>query len=74
MSIDFLIGAIRASRDLHPNVSTELEEILHRSEPMEPEIRHGTTWCAVCGNHLKKIGKNVKDNYCGKCGQVVKWE
>lgn len=30
MTIDFLIGAIRASRDLHPQVKTELEEILHR--------------------------------------------
>ena len=30
MTKDFLIGAIRASRDLHPQVKTELEEILHR--------------------------------------------
>ena len=30
MTTDFLIGAIRASRDLHPQVKTELEEILHR--------------------------------------------
>ena len=29
MTIDFLIGAIRASQDLHPQVKTELEEILH---------------------------------------------
>ena len=28
MTIDFLIGAVRASRDLHPQVKTELEEIL----------------------------------------------
>ena len=28
MTTDFLIGAIRASRDLHPQVKTELEEIL----------------------------------------------
>ena len=33
MTIDFLIGAIRASRDLHPQVKTELEEILHQAEP-----------------------------------------
>ena len=30
MTIDFLIGAIRASRDLHPLVKTELEEILNQ--------------------------------------------
>ena len=29
MTNDFLIGAIRASRDLHPQVKTELEEILY---------------------------------------------
>ena len=33
MTTDFLIGAIRASRDLHPQVKTELEEILYRMEP-----------------------------------------
>ena len=30
MTTDFLIGAIRASNDLHPQVKTELEEILCR--------------------------------------------
>lgn len=35
MSIDFLIGAIRASRDLHPLVKTELEEILRAVESEE---------------------------------------
>ena len=33
MTNDFLIGAIRASMDLHPQVKTELEEILHNAEP-----------------------------------------
>lgn len=35
MTIDFLIGAIRASRDLHPQVKTELEEILRAVESEE---------------------------------------
>ena len=35
MTIDFLIGAIRASRDLHPQVKTELEEILRAFENEE---------------------------------------
>ena len=35
MTIDFLIGAIRASRDLHPLVKTELEEILRAVESEE---------------------------------------
>ena len=32
MTTDFLIGAIRASRDLHPQVKTELEDILYAVE------------------------------------------
>ena len=35
MTTDFLIGAIRASRDLHPQVKTELEEILNGLEPKQ---------------------------------------
>ena len=34
MTVDFLIGAIRASRDLHPQVKTELEERLYRGADM----------------------------------------
>lgn len=32
MTTDFLIGAIRASRDLHPLVKTVLEDILRKAE------------------------------------------
>ena len=34
MTTDFLIGAIRASRDLHPQVKTELEERLYLGADM----------------------------------------
>lgn len=37
MTIDFLIGAIRASRDLHPQVKTELEEILWNVDDRKEE-------------------------------------
>lgn len=76
MNADFLIGAIRASQDLPPEVSAELERILRRNEPMQPIIEHGTEWCAVCRNHIEKIGVNPRDrdNFCGRCGQAVKWE
>ena len=37
MTNDFLIGAIRASRDLHPQVKTELEEILAEPRVMTLE-------------------------------------
>lgn len=73
MTNDFLIGAIRASRDLHPLVKTELEEILAKMEPMEPITEHGTQWCAKCKRHLRRIGLNALDNYCGRCGQAVDW-
>lgn len=75
MTVDFLIGAIRASQDLHPQVKTELEEILHRSEPVEsypnetlamlgwPDIHN----CGACGHQLRTFSK-----FCDACGQAVK--
>lgn len=60
MTNDFLIGAIRASRDLHPQVKTELEEILNQypvvmtlDEVKDADFAHvefqGVIWenCAV---------------------------
>jgi len=38
ISADFLIGAVRASNDLHPVVKTELEEILRKEEWKQEEI------------------------------------
>ena len=49
MTSDFLIGAIRASRDLHPLVKTELEEVLHRADIL-PKVRKGLECCAACTN------------------------
>ena len=49
MTIDFLIGAIRASRDLHPQVQTELEEILNGSERLN-RVRKGLECCSACTN------------------------
>ena len=71
MTIDFLIGAIRASRDLHPNVKTELEEILHRrgpwiiSEEAAMEALKGAGWvecdynCVPFAMVKHKIGGGV---------------
>lgn len=75
MTIDFLIGAVRASEDLHPNVKTELEEILNRAEPVEPVpnetlIRlgwEGAKNCGACGNQLRLTSK-----FCDRCGRAVK--
>ena len=74
MTIDFLIGAIRASRDLHPNVKTELEEILFSQEPVKPEREasgSGLTWWNVCGSCRTAINPN--DKYCHECGKPVDW-
>ena len=48
--------------------------IMDRMTPVPPKVKNGTTFCKKCGNHLKKIGLNVRDNFCGKCGQAVMWE
>ena len=74
MTIDFLIGAIRASRDLHPQVKTELEEILNRAEPVEPvpnRTLRKLGWddamnCGACGWHLRTFAK-----FCDSCGKPV---
>ena len=72
MTIDFLIGAVRASRDLHPLVKTELEEILHRNEPVKPIRVRDCVYCGYCEDELFE-GNAIKDNYCQKCGKPVDW-
>ena len=72
MTIDFLIGAIRASRDLHPQVKTELEESLYGKEPIE--IGYGTDVpypyrCGRCKCHIRK-----GQRYCDMCGGAVRWD
>ena len=71
MTADFLIGAIRASRDLHPRVTTELEEILNKAEPMDPQRSklngEGRLFCGKCGSLIPRWGR-----YCSECGQAVK--
>ena len=67
MTNDFLIGAIRASRDLHPQVKTELEEILHRAEPVEPIDRENV----IKGLQIERecVSRDC-DRDCGKCDLV----
>ena len=75
MSIDFLVGAIRASRDLHPQVKTELEEILNGTEQVKPiakepvEITARYGYDCECGAPLLE-----GQPHCGECGRLVKWE
>lgn len=75
MTIDFLIGAVRAS-DLHPLVKTELEEILNRQEPVKPintrrtiPITIGLKYECICGAPLLE-----GQPFCSKCGKAMKWE
>ena len=76
MTIDFLIGAIRASRDLHPQVKTELEEILYRAEPVEPKeigfkipVTIGWSYECECEAPVLK-----EQPYCMNCGRRIAWE
>ena len=49
MSIDFMIGALRASRDIPPTVMCEIEEILRKHEPEEQPV-------------VQRLGYPVKHN------------
>ena len=74
MTIDFLIGAIRASRDLHPHVKTELEEILRRPEMVKPikkepvVIENRYVYDCECGAPMLR-----EQPYCMGCGKPVDW-
>ena len=85
MMIDFLIGAIRASRDLHPLVKTELEEILNRAEPVKPIIYIKDdlmdVFCGNCNGQLYHALPMMdtgeypdKPEYCCDCGRPVLWK
>ena len=74
MTVDFLIGAIRASRDLHPNVKTELEEILNRQEPVEPKKKFQIPVTVSWGYECECGTPIIKDQpYCMGCGKPVDW-
>ena len=69
MTTEFLIGAIRASRDLHPQVKTELEEILYRDEQYERQhnrIVAMRRFCSGCGAAIPRWRV-----YCAKCGKMT---
>ena len=71
MLIDFLIGAIRASQDLHPQVKTELEEILHRFGRII-ECKDCANWHTNCLPNCGRHGCDIMgdftrpDEYCSK--------
>ena len=77
MTTDFLIGAIRASRDLHPNVKTELEEILQSEEKVKPKRIRDLVFCGNCEEELfegKCIrDRCIRDRFCCRCGRPVDW-
>ena len=76
MTTDFLIGAIRASRDLHPQVKTELEEILYREDQVKPisKVRRGAypQIQHFCGNCIAML--HGKPKTCAECGKAVRWK
>ena len=76
MTSDFLIGAVRASRDLHPQVKTELEEILIGREPVEPKKNRFPIPVTVSFDFECECGAPMmKDQpHCMACGRAAKWE
>ena len=74
MTIDFLIGAVRAS-DLHPLVKTELDEILHRAEPVKQKKNEFCVPMTIRFNYECECGTPMMEDqpYCMECGRPVDW-
>jgi hypothetical protein len=48
--------------------------LLKDQEPAMPTWRQGKACCGKCGQRLPRKMADREINYCGYCGQAVKWE
>ena len=53
-------------------------EALDKQEPKEPKLEDGFYICPICGADesylIYETDLYRRFNYCGKCGQRLKWE
>ena len=48
--------------------------LLKEQEPVKPTWSQGKACCGKCGHRLPRQMADREINYCGYCGQAVKWE
>ena len=47
--------------------------LLKKQEPALPTWSQGKAYCGKCGHRLPRKRADKEINYCGYCGQEVKW-
>ena len=58
--------------DLKEKVADALA-MLKEQEPVKPTWSQGKAYCGKCGHRLPRKRADKEINYCGYCGQAVKW-
>ena len=48
--------------------------LLKEQEPALPTWSQGKAYCGKCGQKLPRKRENKEINFCGCCGQAVKWK
>ena len=48
--------------------------LLKEQEPMKPTWSQGKAYCGNCSQKLPRKREDKEINYCGCCGQEVKWK
>ena len=51
----------------------EQDALLKEQEPALPTWSQGRAYCGKCGHRLPRKRAGMEINYCGYCGQKVKW-
>ena len=51
----------------------EQDALLKEQEPVKPTWSQGKAYCGKCGHRLPRNRTDKEINYCGYCGQEVKW-
>ena len=54
-------------------VITSAIALLKGQEPVKPTWSQGKAYCGKCGHRLPRNRADREINYCGYCGQAVKW-
>lgn len=69
------IGIALDMDDYHNDAQAIRDAIgmLKEQEPVRPTWLQGKAYCSSCGRGFPRKRADMEINYCGHCGQAVKW-